>query len=88
MKLYSVVLLVLSAAASFAQDASVVRWQKINGVITAPGINNPVGGIASGGLPWTTTGGTASVNFRTGTSSSSWRAWSWQVEMPSAHRGQ
>lgn len=66
MKICSMLLLAFSASAAFAQEATVVRWQKINGVITAPGINNPVGGIASGGLPWTTNGGTASVNFRTG----------------------
>jgi hypothetical protein len=59
-------LLALFAAASFAQEATVVRWQTIHGVITAPGIDNPVGGIASGGLPWTTTTGAARVNFRTG----------------------
>ncbi len=66
MKVCSLLLLAFSASAAFAQDATVVRWQKINGVITAPGVNNPVGGIASGALPWTTNGGTARVNFRTG----------------------
>jgi hypothetical protein len=66
MKFCSMLLLAFSASAAFAQDASVVRWQKINGVITAPGINNPVGGISSGPLPWTTSAGTARVNFRTG----------------------
>src|SRR5579862_5896835 len=66
MKLYSMLLLALSASAGFAQDASVVRWQKIAGVTTAPGVDNPVGGISSGALPWTTIAGTARVNFRTG----------------------
>ena len=66
MKFCSVLLLALSASASFAQDGSVVRWQKINGVITAPGVDNPVGGISSGAGPWTTRTGTARVNFRTG----------------------
>jgi hypothetical protein len=66
MKLGSLLLLALSASAAFAQDGSVVRWQQINGVITAPGINNPVGSISSGGGPWTTRTGAARVNFRTG----------------------
>lgn len=66
MKLYSMLLLALSASASFAQDATVVRWHKIAGVTTAPGVDNPVGGISSGALPWITTAGAASVNFRTG----------------------
>lgn len=66
MKTYSLLLLALSASASFAQDASVVRWHKINGVTTAPGIDNPIGGISSGALPWNTAAGAASVNFRTG----------------------
>jgi hypothetical protein len=43
-----------------------VHWQTIVGVITAPGISNPVPGIASGGLPWTATGGQATVNLATG----------------------
>jgi len=66
MKLHSLLLLAGFAGAAFAQDDTAVRWQRINGVITAPGINNPVAGIASGGLPWTTTSGSAGVNFRTG----------------------
>jgi hypothetical protein len=65
MKLCLMLLLALSASA-FAQDGSVVRWQKIEGVITAPGIDNPVGGISSGAGPWTTRAGAARVNFRTG----------------------
>ena len=66
MKLCSMLLLVLSASAAFAQDGTVVRWQQINGVITAPGVDNPVGGISSGAGPWTTKSGAARVNFRTG----------------------
>ena len=66
MKLYSVLLLALSASASFAQDASVVRWQTIEGVITAPGVDNPVGGISSGAGPWTARAGAARVNLTTG----------------------
>ena len=60
-------ILLLLAATAFAQgDDAVVHWQTIVGVITAPGISNPVAGIASGGLPWTTTGGQATVNLMTG----------------------
>jgi len=66
MKLYSALLFVLSATVGFAQDGTVVRWSKINGVVTAPGIDNPVGGIDSGAGPWTTTQGSARVNFRSG----------------------
>lgn len=66
MKLGSLLLLALSASAAFAQDGSVVRWQRIDGVTTAPGVDNPVGGISSGALPWTARSGAARVNFRTG----------------------
>jgi len=66
MKVCSMLLLALSASVAFAQDGTVVRWPKINGVITAPGIDNPVGGISSGAGPWTTTQGSARVNFRSG----------------------
>src|SRR6266404_6439098 len=60
----STLFLVLFASASYAQP--VLRWQQIVGDITAPGVNNPVAGIPSGGAPWTTTGGTATVNLSTG----------------------
>lgn len=64
-------------ASGFAQNNTVVRWNQIVGVITAPGIDNPVGGttdvngtksnqIHSGAGPWTTRGGTARVNLATG----------------------
>lgn len=60
-------LLLILATASFAEDdGTVVRWKTIVGVITAPGISNPVAGIPSGGLPWRTTGGRARVNLTTG----------------------
>jgi hypothetical protein len=66
MKLCTMLLLALSASAAFAQDGSVLRWQRIEGVITAPAIDNPVGGISSGALPWSARSGAASVNLRTG----------------------
>ena len=61
--------LVLFASASFAQTNTVARWQKIVGNITAVGVDNPVAGISTGGAPWTTTGGTATVNLSTGAAS-------------------
>ena len=54
----------LFAATSFAQSTTV--WHRIVGVITAPGTSNPVAGINSGIMPWTTSGGNATVNFTQG----------------------
>jgi len=65
------------AAAAAHDDESVVTWTDIVGVITAPGIDNPVAllrdldglvvsKISSGTLPWTTRSGSASVNLVTG----------------------
>jgi len=65
MKKLSLLSLILAAAA-FGQSDTVVRWRGIQGVITAPGIDNPVGQIHSGAGPWTTRGGTARVNLQTG----------------------
>ncbi len=69
--------LVLTGASAFAQSSTVVRWHQIVGVITAPGIDNPVAGISdgngnmtnpihSGAGPWTTRGGSARVNLSSG----------------------
>lgn len=78
MKKFAVTLsLVLTAAAAFAQNDTVVRWTQLVGVITAPGIDNPVGGttdasgnkinqIHAGAGPWTARGGSARVNLATG----------------------
>jgi hypothetical protein len=60
---------VLSAFTPFAKaDDTVVRWQTIVGVNTAPNVDNPVAGtsIQSGTLPWTALGGRARVNLTTG----------------------
>ena len=72
-----VVLPLLFAVASFAGDdfpgddlaasPSVAHWSRLVGVITAPGLSNTVAGIASGTTPWTTTNGSATVNFSAGT---------------------
>jgi hypothetical protein len=59
------------------ENDSVVSWSNIVGVITAPGIDNPVavvtddqgtllGQIRSGTLPWVTRSGSARVDLRTG----------------------
>ena len=76
MKTLCLTILALSASA-FAQNNTVVRWRQIVGVITAPGVDSPVGGVPdasgnptnpihSGTLPWTTNGGRAFVNLTTG----------------------
>ena len=64
----SLVLVAASALPSFAAD-TVVRWQKVVGVITAPNVDNPVAGISSGTLPWTARGGDARINLTTGVGS-------------------
>jgi hypothetical protein len=68
-KTLAVVFVSLIATVTMAAQTSsnsVVLWKTIAGVITAPGTSNPVGGIASGSSPWTTTGGFAFVNLMTG----------------------
>ena len=57
--------LVLCAGA-FAQNSTNVRWRGMQGVITAPGVDNPVGQIHAGAGPWTTQGGQARINLTTG----------------------
>jgi len=61
----SLLLVVVCATASFAAD-TVVRWRKIDGVITAPNVDSPVAGVSSGTLAWTTKGGSAHINLTTG----------------------
>jgi len=67
----------LMAVSAFAQNNTVVRWTQIVGVITAPGIDNPVGGVTdstgakinqihAGAGPWTTRSGSARINLATG----------------------
>jgi hypothetical protein len=74
-KIFAVVMLpLLFAIASFAGDDNTlpaggdnaVVWSRIVGVITAPGVSNPVAGIASGTTPWTTSGGSAIVDSSSG----------------------
>jgi len=67
-KMFAVVLTLLCASAVFAFDSddSIVRWKSIVGVITIPGVDNPVAGIRAGATPWTVRSGHASVNLATG----------------------
>jgi hypothetical protein len=58
--------LLLTTAAFAANDDSTVRWRTIIGNINDPGVSNPVAGIPSGGLPWTTIKGSARVDLTTG----------------------
>ncbi len=60
--------LMLSAGA-FAQSNTVVRWRGIEGVITAPGVDNPVGQIHSGAGPWTAQSGSARIDLTSGNGS-------------------
>ena len=63
--------LMLAPATLFAQQAddSVVQWQRIVGVITAPGVDNPVAGIRAGAGPWTARDGHARIDLLTGRAS-------------------
>jgi hypothetical protein len=59
--------LVFCAAAALAFDSGEsVRWNSIVGVITAPGVDNPVSGIHAGAGPWSVHSGRARVNLNTG----------------------
>jgi hypothetical protein len=62
----SCLLALLVCTGAFAQSGTVVRWHGIRGIITAPGIDNPVGQIRGGAGPWTTRGGSARINLMTG----------------------
>jgi hypothetical protein len=77
LKHYCLALFLGLTASAFAQNHNVVRWHQIVGVITAPGVDNPVGGIPdgnggktnvihAGAGPWTTRGGSAHVDLSTG----------------------
>lgn len=59
-------LTLLLCAGAFGQNGAMVRWRGIEGVITAPGVDNPVGQIHSGAGPWTTRSGSARINLATG----------------------
>jgi hypothetical protein len=63
--------LLLAPATLFAQQAddSVVQWERIAGVITAPNVDNPVAGIKAGAGPWTTRDGHVRIDLLTGRAS-------------------
>src|SRR5579862_5103610 len=63
--------LLLAPVALYAQQAddSVVQWQRIVGVITAPNVDNPVAGIKAGAGPWTARDGHARIDLLTGRAS-------------------
>jgi hypothetical protein len=63
--------MLLAPAFSFAQqsDDSVVQWERIVGVITAPNVDNPVAGIKAGAGPWTAHDGHARIDLLTGRAS-------------------
>jgi hypothetical protein len=55
-----------AAALGMGNENSTVRWNNIVGVITAPGIDNPVGTIHAGAGPWSVHSGRARVNLSNG----------------------
>ena len=72
-KILAVLPLALFASGAYASNG-VVHWKNIVGVITAQGVNNPVGDPAgphvdSGTFAWSTLGGRAAVNLTTGVAS-------------------
>jgi hypothetical protein len=69
-KRYLAVALLLAPAIVLAQEPfDSVQWNQLVGVITAPGINNPVGGINAGAGPWSVHEGHARVSLTTGQAS-------------------
>jgi hypothetical protein len=66
MKTMLVALLSLMVASTAFADDSVVRWNRIAGVITSLNVDNPVNDIHSGTFAWTTTRGRAEVNLTKG----------------------
>jgi hypothetical protein len=63
-------LLVLAlCSGAYAQNDRVVRWRGMEGVISAPGVDNMVGQIRSGAVPWTARGGSARIDLTTGSGS-------------------
>ena len=68
MKRLCLLLLTLCAGA-FAQTGTVVHWRGMEGVITAPGVDNPVGQIHSGAGPWTARSGSARIDLASGSGS-------------------
>jgi hypothetical protein len=55
-----------SAALGLESENSTVTWKSIVGVITAPGVDNPVGTIHGGAGPWSVHSGRAHVDLSSG----------------------
>ena len=68
MKRFGLLFLAICAGA-FAQADTVVHWRGIEGVITAPGVDNAVGQIHSGAGPWTVRRGSARIDLASGNGS-------------------
>jgi len=72
-KMLAVLPLALCASGAFAHhNDPVVHWNSIVGVITAQGVNNPIGlagNIDSGTFAWSTHGGRATADLSTGATS-------------------
>ncbi|HUI61306.1 MAG TPA: hypothetical protein VLX90_13845 [Steroidobacteraceae bacterium] len=70
-KRYLPLALLLTPAIVLAQESydSIVQWNQLVGVITAPGVNNPVAGISAGAGPWSVHEGHARVDLTTGQAS-------------------
>ena len=84
--MFAALLSLLFVPAAFA-DTPVVRWDSIVGVITSPGVDNPVADIHGGATPWTTTRGQATINLENGGTASSSRDSSSTVARPPGRRG-
>ncbi len=67
-KILALITLLTSPALVLAQESSdsVVKWNQVVGLITAPGVNNAVAGIGSGAGPWSVHEGQARVDLETG----------------------
>jgi hypothetical protein len=63
--MFAALLSLMFVSTAFADD-SVVRWDTIVGVITSPGVDNPVADIHAGATPWTTRHGQAAVDLKKG----------------------
>ena len=55
-----------AGALGMENEGSIVRWNGIVGVITAPGLDNPVGTIRAGAGPWSVHSGRARVDLSNG----------------------
>ncbi len=66
MKKSCLTLALVLCAGAYAQSDTVIRWRGVEGLITAPGVDNIIGQIHSGTGPWTVRSGSARINMTTG----------------------